>query len=238
MAQGVPTGQVRLINQDAKFDQTLLLGEEPPKVTGGGESWDIVERPRQVAMTVYKGRQPFQVDLQVMLNGLNPLVEQGGYSQEPVIRALLAAMTGDDESEPSTWEIQGVPEVNDIPEWVLQNAEPGDHQIRRRTDFSRARQDYTLTFVEYTPPTYVQLRAKARQGAKGKTTLYVVKKGDTPASVARKRRCKWTDLRQLNQSVVKRANQNLKDGSRIRVPVLNQTKKRSRKTTRTPTRSS
>jgi len=237
MAQGIPTGQVRLINQDAKFDQTLLLADTPPKVTGGSDLWEIVDRPRQVSMTVYKGRAPFQVELAVLLNGLNPLVEQGGYSQEPVIRGLLAAMTGDDESEPSTWEIQGVPEVNDIPEWVLQTAEPGDHVIRRRTDFSRTRQDYVLTFLEYTPPTYVQIRAKARQGAKGKTTLYVVKRGDTPASVARKRRCKWTDLRTLNQSVITRANQNLRDGSRIRVPVLNQSKKRPRKTIRTPIRS-
>jgi hypothetical protein len=236
MSQGVPTGQVRLINQDAKFDQTLLLGETPPKVTGGGDLWDIVERPRQVAMTVYKGRQPFQVDLQVMLNGLNPLVEQGGLSQEPVLRDLLDAMTGDDEHEPSPWEIRGVPEINDIPEWVLQTAEPGDHQIRRRTDFSRSRQDYTLTFIEYTPPTYVQLRAKARQGSKGKTTLYVVKKGDTPASIARKRRCKWTDLRTINASLITRANQNLRDGSRIRVPVLKQTKKKATKAARTPSR--
>jgi LysM domain-containing protein len=237
MAQGIPTGQVRLINQDAKFDHTLLLADTPPKITGGGELWDIVDRPRQVSMTVYKGRAPFQVELAVMLDGLAPLVEQGGYSQEPVIRDLLAAMTGDDEQEPSTWEIQGVPEVNDIPEWVLQNAEPGDHVIRRRTDFSRTRQDYTLTFVEYTPPTYVQIRAKARQGAKSKTILYAVKKGDTPASIARKRRCKWTDLRTLNQSVVKRANQNLKDGTRIRVPVLKASTKRPRKTIRTPARS-
>ena len=236
MAQGIPTGQVRLINQDAKFDATLLLADTPPKVTGGSDLWDVVDRPRQVSMTVYKGRQPYQLELHVMLDGLNPLVEQGGYSQEPVVRRLLAAMTGDDESEPSTWEIRGVPEVNDIPEWVLNAADPGDHVIRRRTDFSRARQDYTLTFVEYVPPTFVQIRAKARQGAKSKTTLYAVKKGDTPASVARKRRCKWTDLRTLNQSVITRANQNLKDGSRIRVPVLKASTKRPRKTIRTPAR--
>ena len=236
MAQGVPTGYVRLINSDAKFDQTLLLGEQPPKVTGGGDLWDIVERPRQVAMTIYKGREPFQVELGVMLDGFNPRVEQGGLSQEPMIRALLAAMTGDDEAEPSTWDIQGIPEVNDIPEWVLQTVDPGDHIIRRATDFSRTRQDYTLTFLEYTPPTYVQLRAKARQGTKGKTTLYTVRRGDTPASIARKRRCKWTDLRTLNLSVVKRANQNLKDGSRIRVPVVKQSKKKARRTTRTPNR--
>lgn len=236
MGQGVPNGQVRLINQDAKFDATLPLAAEVPKLTGGDDLWDIVERPRQVAMTVYKGRNPYQLELPVLLNGFNPLVEQGGYSQEPVIRDLLDAMTGDDEQEPSTWEVRGIPSLP-VDEWVLNTCEPGDQVIRRNTDFSRTRQSYTLTFVEYTPPTYVQLRAKARQGAKAKTTLYTVKRGDTPATVARKRRCKWTDLRTLNQSVVKRANQNLKDGSRIRVPVLKASKKKATKTKRTPVRS-
>jgi LysM domain len=113
---------------------------------------------------------------------------------------------------------------------VLNGAEPGD-QVIRRWDASRVRQTYVLTFVEYVPPTFVQMRAKARQGAKAKTTLYTVRRGDTPATIARKRRCKWTDLRTLNASVVKKANQNLKDGSRIRVPVL-KTAARRKKTTR------
>jgi LysM domain-containing protein len=230
MGQGVPTGWVRLINQDAKFDRTVLLADTPPKEAGGGDLWDIVDRPRQVAMTIYRGRAPYQLELTVMLDGL-----AGRRSQEPAIRDLLDAMTGDDEQEPSTWEIEGIPSLH-ADEWVLQTAEPGDRVIRR-TDFSRIRQDYTLTFVEYVPPTYVQLRAKARQGAKAKTTLYRVKKGDTPASIARKRRCKWTDLRTLNQSVIKKANQNLKDGTRIRVPVLQASKKKSTKAAKTPSRS-
>ena len=66
----------------------------------------------------------------------------------------------------------------------------------------------------------MQIRAKARQGAKAKTLVYTVRHSDTPASIARKRKCKWTDLRTLNKDVITKANQNLKDGSRIRVPVL------------------
>lgn len=224
MGQAVPAGHVRLINADAKLDRTFLLGEEPPKVTGGVGGWEIVARPRQVSMTLWQGVEPYQVELSIMLDGLI-----GQLSQEPAIRELLAAGRGDDEAEPSTWEIRGVPAVSAAAdEWVLNSAEPGDTVLRRTNDFSRVRQSYALTFVEHVPAEYVQLRAKARQGARGKSALYTVRKGDTPASIARKRRRKWTEIRDLNRSLHLKANTNLKDGTRIRVPVATATKKRKK----------
>ena len=72
--------------------------------------------------------------------------------------------------------------------------------------------------MEYVPPHYGKVRGKALQGT-GPTTLYRVKKGDTPARIAQRRRFDWTILRQLNPDRVKTANQNLKDGQRIRVPI-------------------
>lgn len=229
----VPPGYVRLRCSDPKFDQTFLLGEEPPKLTGGVGGWEAVTRPRQIAMTVWNGTDPYQLEVNVVLNGYTGAYEGGGSSQEPAIRTLLAAGRGDDESEPSTWDIDGIPWIP-ASEWVLNAVEPGDMVIRRRSDFSRTRQDYVLTFLEHVPPEFVQLRAKARQGAKSKTTLYTVKRGDTPASIARKRRCKWTDLRTLNQSAIRSANQkpganpNYKVGSRVRVPVLKAARKKTR----------
>jgi hypothetical protein len=230
MGQGVPPGHVRLICSDPRYDRTVLLGAEAPKISGGVGGWETVARPRQVGMTIWQGTEPYQLELPVLFDGFAT-----GRSREPAIRELLAAARGDDESEPSTWEIRGIPWLP-ADEWILNGAEPGDQVIRRNSDFSRIRQSYTLTFVEYVPPTYVQLRAKARQGAKAKTVMYRVRRGDTPASVARKRRCKWTDLRTLNQSVITRANQSLKDGSRIRVPVLKAAAKKTTKSTKTPQR--
>lgn len=219
---GVARNHVRLVCSDPVVDRTLLLGPDPPAVTGGVGGWEIVERPRQTAMTIWQGNEPYQLDLSVMLDDL-----PGGRSVEPAIRDILHAGRGDEESEPSTWTILGLPSLP-ADEWVLNGAEPGD-QVIRRDDASRVRQQYTLTFVEYMPPTYVQIRAKARQGAKAKTGTYAVRRGDTPASIAGKRRCKWTDLRTLNPGVVKKANQNLKDGSRIRVPVLRAKRKKAGK---------
>lgn len=211
----VAAGYVRLTCSDPKFDRTFLLAEDSPKLTDAVGGWEIVTRPRQIAMTVWQGSNPCQLEVAVILDGY-----AAGVSQEPAIRELVAAGRGDEESEPSPWTIDGIPWLP-ADEWVLNAVEPGDRVIRRTSDFSRVRQDYVLTFLEYVPPEYVQLRAKARQGAKAKTTSYTVKKGDTPASVARKRRCKWTDIRDLNKTVVtKGAKQALRAGSRIRVPVL------------------
>lgn len=226
MADDVASGWVRLTCSDPKFDRTFRLGVDPPKVSGGVGGWEIVTRPRQVGMTVWQGVEPYTLELPILMDGYG----RRRHSQEPAIRELLAAGRGDDESEPSTWEIQGLPWSlgTEVDEWVLNGAEPNEQVLRRTGDFSRVRQGYTLTFVEYVPPELVSIRRKARQGAKGKTTLYTVRRGDTPAGIARRRRCQWKDLRQLNPGVVKSANQNLKDGSRIRVPVLKKAKARKR----------
>jgi hypothetical protein len=199
----------------------VLLGPDGAKITDGIGGWETVDRPRQTAMTIWHGNPPYQLELNVIFDG-HPT-----YSQEPAIRELLAAGRGDEESEPSTWTIDGIP-WDPADEWILNAAEPGDLTIRRTNDFSRVRQSYTLTFLEYVDPTYAKIRGKALQGL-GPSTLYRVKKGDTPASIARKRRISWTVLRQLNPTgshKITSANQKLKEGWRIRVPVLKQPAKR------------
>jgi hypothetical protein len=200
-------------------DRTMLLGADPPKLTDGVGGWATVDRPRQTAMTIWGGNPPYSLELPVVLDGL-----AGRVNQEPVIAELLVAGRGDQESEPSTWTIDGIPWLP-ATEWVLNGAEPGDMVLRQPGNFTRVRQNYTLTFLEYVAPDYALVRGKALQGV-GPSTLYRVKHHDTPASIARKRRVSWTVLRQLNPKVITAANQNLKDGSRIRVPVLRQPAKK------------
>ena len=223
----VPSGYVRLQCTRPEFDRTVLLGADAPRVTEGVGGWDTVERPRQTAMTVWGGNPPYQLELPVVFDGHPAL------SQEPPIRELLAAGRGNEDSEPSPWTIDGIPWLP-ADQWVLNGAEPGDLMLRRTDDFNRVRQSYTLAFLEYVPPAYAKVRGKALQGH-GPTTLYSVKKGDTPASIARRRRINWTVLRQLNSTgshKITSANQKLTAGWRIRVPIL---KNPTRRTT-APTR--
>jgi hypothetical protein len=75
------------------------------------------------------------------------------------------------------------------------------------------RQQVSVTLREYVPrrvPTATQ--TSRLQGSKGKTRVVTAKQGDTPAKIARREHCAWTNLRDLNPTLVRKANQALKRG--------------------------
>jgi hypothetical protein len=76
-----------------------------------------------------------------------------------------------------------------------------------------------VTLREYVPPSYLQLRKRALQGGRSKTRVLTSRKGDTPAKVAHRAQCKWTDLRTLNPTLVRKANQTLKTATKLRAPI-------------------
>jgi LysM domain len=221
--RGVPRGCIRLSCDDPAADLILLLGAEPPKITGGIGGWEVTARPRQIGMTTWQGSEPFQVQLSVMLDGYAT-----GVSVEPTLRKLVTIGRGDDESPPGVLTITGVPMPAD--DWVLEALEFGD-ALLRSSDGSRVRQPLALTLREYVPPTFLQLRRGALQGPKGKTKVMTARKGDTPAKIARRQECKWTDLRDLNPALVRKANQALKTGTKLRAPVAQRKDRRPRSST-------
>lgn len=215
----VPPGYVRLTCDDPPLDVYALLGEGSPHYTGGFGGWEITARPRQKGMTIWQGTEPLALELPLMLDGF---ATQS--SQEPVLGKLYAVARGDDESPPGVVRVQGIPLA--ASRWVIESLELGDAILSSSGE--RLRQALTLTLREYVPPSYLQLRRGALKGAKGKTKTVTVKKGDTPTSIARRQRCKWTDLRDLNVGVITKANQNLKDGSKVRVPVADTRTRRAK----------
>lgn len=210
MALTVPHGHVRLTCDDPAADLLLLLGEGAPRITAGLGGWEITARPRQVAMTTWQGSEPFALELAVMLDGYRE-----GRSVEGQLRRLVIVARGDDESPPGVLRLQGLPVPAD--RWVLEALEYGDAILRG--DGQRLRQPLTLTLREYVPPSYLALRRSALQGAGRKTRLVRARRGDTPASIARRQRCAWTDLRELNPALVRKANQHLREGVKLRCPV-------------------
>lgn len=220
-----PSGYVSLFCDDPPLATMLLLGAASPKISGGVGGWDTVERPHQTSMTIWKGVDPFTLELAVMLDA-----HASEYSVEPTLRALYAVAGGDPEVEPGIVEVRGVPSLP-VEQWVITTIDVDDNVIRRDKDFHRTRQPVTITLLEYVPPQYMQLRNRALTGDKSKTKTITVRKGDTPAKIARKHRCKWTDIRRLNKDTTPpkqpwKANSDLKDGSKVRVPVAD---KRERK---------
>jgi hypothetical protein len=210
MALSVPYGHVRLTCDDPPADLLLLLGEGAPRLTAGLGGWEITARPRQIAMTTWQGSEPFALELAVMLDGYRE-----NRSVEGQLRRLVAVARGDDESPPGVLRLQGLPVPAE--RWVLEALEYGDAILRG--DGQRLRQPLTLTLREYVPPSYLTLRRNTLQGSSAKTRLVRARRGDTPASIARRQRCVWTDLRELNPALVRKANQRLAEGTKLRCPV-------------------
>jgi hypothetical protein len=208
----IPRGHVRLLCDDPRLDLVCLLGPDPPTYSGAAGGWETVGRPRQDGMTIWQGNEPLGLSLSVMLDSL-----AAGATQEFALAALVTAARGDDESPPGVLTVLGLPYLL-ADRWVVDGLEFGD-SLRRNYDLHRVRQQVTLSLRAYTPPSYLRLRKGALAGSKAKTGVYVVKRGDTPSRIARRRGVAWTVLRELNPGVCDKASRNLRDGSKIRVPV-------------------
>lgn len=222
-----PPGCVQIYCADPPRSLIVLLGEDPVKLTGGETGWETVARPHQTGMTLWNGAAPYALALPLMLDDFP---ERG--SVEKAMRVLHRLARGDDDSEPGVIELGGIPLPAD--EWVIESLDYGD-PIRGDRDLRLMRQPVTLSLLEYVPPEYVQVRRRSLAKPKPKTRMVKVKKGDTPAKIAHRAHCKWTELRTLNPGVVKRANQKVgtphdrfKVGMRLRVPVHPQHKKKAK----------
>ena len=222
MSSTLPYGHVRITCDDPHVEIVALLSDEPIRYTGGFGGWDVTGRPRQTGMTTWSGQEPLQLTLGLMFDAW----DTSDTIAQPMA-ALRRIARGDDESPPGVLSIEGIP--LGMRDWVIEGVDFGD--ALRRADGYAVRQAVTLTLREYVPPSYLKLRRRALSGAKGKTKIVTARTGDTPAKIAKRPgvRCVWTDVRTLNQTLVTRANQTLKAGTKLRVPVrAEKTRKRSR----------
>lgn len=210
-------GWVTLSCGDPALALRVRLGADPPKLTGGTGGWSVVGRPRDVGMTIWDGVEPYQLSLSLMFDGW-----AAQQSQERALRALTRVARGDSDSPPGVLSVAGIPLPAD--DWIIEGIEFGDPIARN--DGERLRQALSLTLREYVPPEYLR-RRKSPSKTSTKTVIVRAQRGDTPAKIAKRRHVKsWTVIRDLNRKLVKKANQVLKTGTKIRVPA---TKKASSK---------
>lgn len=215
--RAVGAGYVRLYCLNPPLNEIILLGPEGFKRTGGAGGWDTTDRPRAVGMTLWKGVPPLEGTLQILLDG------QQQFTVEGILADIWDVARGTERAEPGLLFIDGIPALP-ADRWVITNIDEGD--LMRRNDMHRVRQMVVLTLTEYVPPEYDTLRRGALSKARDKTVRYKVKQHDTPAKIARNRRCKWTDLKKVNaKGVITKANQHLKAGMTINVPMKKPAKK-------------
>jgi LysM domain len=186
-------------------------GWKPADIAGG---WDATQRPRAVGMTTWSGVPPMEGDLSLLYDDPNGVEQQ--------IQQLIDVTRGTDKAVPGIVWLDGIASLP-ADRWVIGTLSvPGDpDKVIRNRGMERIRQSVVLHLIEYMPPQYETLRKNALAKARPKTVIYKVKKGDTPAKIARNRHCRWTVLKALNKKgVIKTANQHLKQGIQIMVPVL------------------
>jgi hypothetical protein len=210
-----PPGYVRLRCDDPALNVVVLLGEDGVLLTAGLGGWDVTARPRQVGMTTWSGAEPLQVTLPLIFDGW-----ARGRAQDTALARLFSVARGDAESEPGLLRVDGIA-GSALPNrrWVIESVEYGTPILDPAT-MRRLRQPVTLTLREFTPPTYMHLRKRALAGTKRKTRVVATRRDETPAKLARRCGCKWTDLRSLNPQLIHKANHpEFKAGVKVRVPV-------------------
>lgn len=210
----VSDGNVRLHCLNPPLSETIRMGPDPPVLSGGVGGWETTQRPRGVSMTTWGGVDPFELTVNLLLGGAHLLDDAP--SQEHRIQQIINVARGTRNHIPGIVYIDGIPGLP-ADKWVITGLDWGD-VVRRRGDMHRIRQMLTITFTEYQAPEYELLKKGALRKAKPKTVVYTVKKGDTPAKIAKHRRGDWKDIRAVNRKgVIKKANQQPRKGTPFHV---------------------
>jgi len=187
---------------------TVLRGMSAPQITGGGARWTTIQRPRRVGQIQWDGDDPYTMDVPILFDGWSQ-----GRSVERDIQWVNQMMhSPGDWVAPVTIRITGaLPVKGGV--WVITGIDYGDMAIwdaDRHGKGFRLRQDATLHLLQYLPETVLQFSRKP-----GTTTPYVVRSGETIASIAAKWRVTPAELRKKNGI---RDGKTIKAGQHLLVP--------------------
>ena len=194
----------------------ILLGQDPPAVTGGVGGWTEVDRPKNKAMTRWEGVAPFALDL--------PLMVDGFMDDEPVqstVTALLALGSPGAGTEPPKLSVDGpIPVLEQVSVWIVDDIDWGDPDYNDSGDL--VRQPLTLRLKEHVPvdvlgitPGGLAAGLGKGKGRAGKKEVRV-RKGDTLKKIATRTGATVKDLKERNG--IRDPNKKLKVGRTIVVP--------------------
>jgi hypothetical protein len=175
----------------ANMHTLALLGPEGAKVTAGYGGWEVVEVPRDVGITEWKGRPNYEMSLDLLYDGwtthprrpslpasfkhaprlpLGVRYARRGLWIEGALANLetLATPHPPDMTTPPSVRIYGAAPHTEL-RWVINALEWGD-SIRDKVTGRRMRQQVTVKLLEYNQPTELAKlpRPKPRPKAKAK----------------------------------------------------------------------
>ncbi len=188
---------------------TCFRGDGPPKMTGGGGGWEIEDRPRRIGLTLWKGRQPYQMEVPVLVDNL-------GESIEADVAALNQMQMGYDLVDPPSVRIAGAVPIKNI-RWVIDGIDWGDDVIweQRGSTPARIRQDAVVKLIQFEPEVMVTVR-----NTPPIPNVYITKEGDTLKTAAQAmygNATKWKAIAGANPTH-RDPNRKLPKGVKIVVP--------------------
>lgn len=201
--------RVTLRSRTPAITVRALLGPEGAKVIGGYGGWEIVNRPRRLAMTRWRGRQPFQMDLDLMLDGY----ADGRSVETDCTKLERLALPPRELAEPPVVTIDGAVPHDDLT-WVVNGIDWGT-VIRRAGDGDRLRQAALVHLVRFVdddklkPLSAAEAKrrdAAAKNGGRalastGGDGFYTVRDGDTLGAIAARQLgdySQWTAIAEAN----------------------------------------
>lgn len=125
---------------------TVLRGDGPPKITSGEGGWDVISRPRRVALTQWTGHDPYRMDIPILFDGWHDRS-----SVEESISRLNAMAMGHDFEPPPTLHVDGAVPVKGAT-WVIEAIDWGDEvywDLSAQGRYFRMRQDAIVHLLQY-----------------------------------------------------------------------------------------
>jgi hypothetical protein len=192
---------IRLNSDDPKITVTALLDEEGSNITGGYGGWEIIARPRRQAVTHWGGRDPFQMDLAIILDGHSDYrrVETDCSRLE-----RLALPHPNPGGEPPVIKLSGAAIPHNDLQWVITGFQWG--AAMRDSGGYRTRQHVTIGLLRFVEVDTIQLSASANARGKGGTAIRTIqaRQGDTLAKIAARElgdSKRWKEIQKLNPNI-------------------------------------
>jgi LysM repeat protein len=187
--KGPTVGFIPVVKSDKIRPVYALLGFGAAVASSGG-GWVSVSRPKRVGFTVWNGQDPYQMNIQILFDGLqNDSSVEGDYE---ALRRIMRVPVGA-AGAPSPCLLAGAVPLTQV-RWVLQAIDQDASSIIRRQDGQLVRVAVTVSLLEYVEADVaVALKpspAKAAVSRKPKQApsvrSYTVVSGDTLSRIAQK----------------------------------------------------
>lgn len=153
-----------------------LRGASAARMTGGGGGWEIVKRPRRVSMTIWRGSDPYMMEIPVLFDG-----NATGTSVETAVSILNQMQMSAPLQDPPHITIEGGLPIKGAT-WVIDNIDWDPDPIYQSDgeEQYRTRQAAVVNVIQFRPEVFVEIKPTGRTVP----NTYKTKTGDTLRSIA------------------------------------------------------